>query len=346
MSVPDFIRRARAQRLIGLAAASLVLLGLIGLQSLSGPAEIGGHPRTGSPVLSRADLDKDVARIQVRLADDDYSLVRVGEAWHMDDALGYPVRLDQVGALLAGLSELSWGEAKTGDSRKFDRLGLADPDAGGNGAELRLFDELGNQIAALILGRRDGRLYLRNTTEDLAFLAGGDLPPLQARYGWMDFQVIAVMPSAIEGVVLEPGTGERLHLVRKTNGGPRDFIPGPANQGERLVSGLAAATPALALSRFSPLDVKPESALETERMARHVTLTKDGLEVVTDAYEEPDGYFLTIHAVEADEGAARAADINARAAGWAFRVSRYDWADFVVEIADIVERPLVDAPED
>ena len=346
MSVPNFVRRARARRLIGLGAASLVLLGLIGLQSLTSGAPTDAHPRTGSPVLSEEDLTSEVARIEVRLADDRYSLVRSGESWHMDSALGYPVRLEQVGALLTGLSELSWGEAKTADPRKFDRIGLADPDEGGNGAELRLFDENGNRIAGLILGRRDGRLYLRNTTESLAFQAEGDLPQLQTRHGWMDFEVIAILPSAIEGAVLEPGNGERLHLVRKANGGPRDFIPGPAHQGERLVSGLAAATPSLALSRFSPLDVKPAAELETSRVARHVTLTKDGLEVVTDAFEEADGYYLTIHAVEADEGARRAADINARAEGWAFRVSRFDWADFVVPISDIIERPLVDAPED
>lgn len=346
MSVPDFTRRSRAQRLIGLGAASLVLLGLIGLSELSGPRTIEHHPRTGSPVLDAADLASEVARIEVRLAEGDYALVRTGETWHMDSALGYPVRLDQVGALLTGLSELSWGAAKTRDPRKHDQIGLADPDAGGNGAELRLYDEAGAQIAAFIVGRRDGRLYLRNTGEALAFQADGDLPALQARHGWMDFQVIAVMPSAIAGVVLEPGDGERLHLVRAENGGPRDFVPGPAYEDERLVSGLAAATPALALSRFSPLDVKPATDLETTRVARHITLTKDGLEVITDAYEEPDGYYLTIRAVEADEGAARAADINARAEGWAFRISRFDWGDFVVPISDIVERPIVDAPED
>ena len=196
MSVPNFVRRARARRLIGHGAASLVLLGLIGLQSLTSGAPTDAHPRTGSPVLSEEDLTSEVARIEVRLADDRYSLVRSGESWHMDSALGYPVRLEQVGALLTGLSELSWGEAKTADPRKFDRIGLADPDEGGNGAELRLFDENGNRIAGLILGRRDGRLYLRNTTESLAFQAEGDLPQLQTRHGWMDFEVIAILPSA------------------------------------------------------------------------------------------------------------------------------------------------------
>ncbi|MCI4643558.1 MAG: DUF4340 domain-containing protein [Hyphomonadaceae bacterium] len=346
MSIPEHIRRARGRRLIWLCATSLVLLGLIGLRAMSGPGGMDKHPRTGTPVLSQTGLTSTVARIQVRLADGNYALVRAGDSWHMDSALGYPVRLEQVGALLTGLSELSWGAAKTRDPRKHDQIGLADPDNGGNGAELRLFDAAGDQIAAFIVGRRDERLYLRNTGEALSFQADGDLPPLQARHGWMDFQVIAILPSAIEGAVLEPGGGERLHLVRAESGGPRDFVPGPAHADERLVSGLAAATPALALSRFSPLDVKPATQLETAPVARHITLTKDGLEVVTEAYEEAEGFYLTIHAVEAAEVARRAEDINARAHGWAFRVSRFDWADFVVEISDIVERPIVDAPED
>ena len=346
MSLPEGIQQQRAQTLIAMLATSLVLLGLIFLNGLSRVSDLERHPRSGTPVLAGLDPVRDIARIDVRLADDDYSLVRSGESWRMDSETGYPARLDRVGELLTGLEGLSWGDAKTRDPRKFNQLGLADPDAGGNGAELLLRVAQGDIVAGFIAGRRDGQLYLRGRAEQLSFSAEGDLPPLNSRRSWLDFDVITMVPDAIEGVVLEAPDGERLHLVRQPGGGPRDFMPGPAHAGEKLVSRLAAATPALALSRFSPLDVKPDSELETVPVARHVTLTKDGLEVVSQAYNEADGLYLTIRAVEAAEGARRAEDINSRAIGWAFRLSRYDWGDYTVEISDIVERAIVEPPGD
>ncbi|MEL6663979.1 MAG: hypothetical protein AAFR33_13370 [Pseudomonadota bacterium] len=346
MSLPEAIRRERGRTLLAIGAASLVMLGLIGLDTYSAQPGLERHPRSGTPVLTGLDPIAEVHKIDVRLADDAYALVRAGEGWRLDEADGYPARQDRIGQLLTGLSELSWGEAKTRDPRKLDQLGLADPDDGGNGAEILLRSESGDVLGDLISGRRDGQLYLRNRGEQLAFSGEGNLPPLSSRRSWLDFDVIAMVPDAIAGVVLESPDGERLHLVRPDDGGPRDFVPGPAHADERLVSRLAAATPALALSRFSPLDVKRDTELETEPVARHTTLTKDGLEVISEAYEEADGLYLTIRAIEAAEGARRAQDINDRALGWAFRLSRYDWADYTVAISDIVERAIVAAPED
>ncbi len=104
-----------------------------------------------------------------------------------------------------------------------------------------------------------------------------------------------------------------------------------------LVSRLAAATPALALTRFAPIGVKPAAALATEPVAQHVTATHDGLEVALEAFREAEGVFVTLRAVEAGEGAARAETINARAAGWAFELSRFDWNEFTTPVDEIVQ---------
>ncbi|MEM1105331.1 MAG: hypothetical protein AAGH87_03000 [Pseudomonadota bacterium] len=344
MSLPAPIRRNRARALSIVLAAIAALLAFVAVDAAIGAGGVERSARFGAPVLPGVDLVADVAAIEVRLADETYRLVRNGEVWRQGGAAGYPVRPDRIGALLTGLAGLTWAEEKTRDPRKFSQLGLADPDDGGNGAELILRGDDGEILAGLIAGRRGETLYLRRRGEAVSFAVDGALPPLNSARSWLDFQVIAMVPGAIEGVVLEAGNGERLHLVRQAGGGPRDFVPGPAHSGERLVSRLAAATPALALSRFSPLGVIPETELQSAPVARHTTLTQDGLEVIAQAYEEPGGVYLTLRAVEAAEGARRAEAINARAAGWAFRLSRYDWGDFTPEISDIVERAIVDAP--
>lgn len=337
-ALPETVRRARWRVLLGLAAASLVFLLILLLSGLSGGSGLERHPRSGAPVLARDITAGQIAQIDIVLADESYSLFRTPEGWRMDSPDGYPVIAERIGELLAGLEELSWGEARTSDSRKLDRLGLADSSEGGSGSQLIARDSGGEALTELVFGRRDDRLYLRRPGETLAFSAEGDLPGLRTRSGWLDFSVIAIVPAAIEGVILVEPSGRRLHLTRQPGGGPRDFMLGARHQDLRIINPLAAATPALALSRFSPLGVKPQGELTTQRVARHITLTQDGLEVIVDAYDEPDGNFLTVRAVEAAEGAHRAADINARAEGWAFEVARYDWADFTAPINEIVMR--------
>lgn len=345
MSLPESIRLARRQRLLVLIGAIGVLLLWLILRGLMAEPAIERHERTGTPVFASGEnLAAELASIEVELADESYALLRVGDAWRMDSADGYPARADRIGVFLSGVSELSWAEPRTRDARKLDRLGLADPAEGGNGALISLRNAENDALGTVIAGRRDETLYLRLPGETLAFRAEGELPPLLSRSSWLDFDVLSLLPSAINGVVLRMPSGEELSLMRDPIAGGDAFRLGPRHADERLSSPLAATTPALALSRFAPVGVKPANSLQTRRVARHITLTKDGLEVIADAFEEPDGYFLTLRAVEAAEGARRAEDINARAAGWAFRLTRYDWQDFATPISDIVERPLIDAP--
>lgn len=342
--LPDSVRRRRWRVLIALAAAAGLALLLLIVSGLGGGSSLERHPRTGDPVMLRQAGAGEIARIDVELADESYSLFRTPSGWRMNGPDGFPVIVERIGELLGGLEELSWGEARTDDPRKLDRLSLGDPADGGSGSQLVARDSEGEALIELVFGRRDGQLYLRRPGETLAFSAGGELPGLRTSEGWMDFAVIAIVPSAIDGVVLVETDGRRLHLTRQPGGGPRDFILGPGHTGMRITNRLAAATPALALSRFAPLGVKPASELQTSRAGRHITLTQDGLEVIVDTYEEPDGYYLTARAVEAAEGAHRAAAINARAEGWAFEVSRYDWADFNTQIREIAAPVEVEAP--
>jgi hypothetical protein len=105
-----------------------------------------------------------------------------------------------------------------------------------------------------------------------------------------------------------------------------------------LISRLTTSGPALALSRLAPIDVKPASALETRRVGRHITSTHDGLEVDVSTYREPEGFYITLRAVEAGEGARRAETINTKAEGWAFRLTEFDWNEFTPPVRSIVRR--------
>ncbi|MEM5515912.1 DUF4340 domain-containing protein [Henriciella sp. AS95] len=330
----DKRRRVTIQRLSIVAATLWV--GLI-LMSLFAPSTNDISPRTGDPVLKNFSAVRgDTGSIKVTMADESYTLERRGNDWVMAETGGYPVRTDRLNTLAEGLETLSWGERRTDNPERMERLGLGDPREGGNGVLVQVFATNGALTAEMITGRRGDRLYARDAAETVAFRADGELPPLYTRQAWLDLDIVDVEESAISAVRLTDARGRSMYLTREPGGGPRSFTPAPPHQHDRLRSRLAASTTALAISRLSPIDVKPEADLTSRAVARHITETYDGLEIDLRAWKEPDGYWVTLRAVEAGDAARRAQTINDRAEGWAFKLTEYDWQEFAPRVSSIV----------
>ncbi|WP_300377900.1 DUF4340 domain-containing protein [Henriciella sp.] len=296
-------------------------------------------PRTGSPVLKNfSAVRSDTSRISFTMADESYTLQRRDGEWVMEETGGYPVREDRVATLAEGLETLTWGERRTSDENRLAYLGLGDPREDGNGVLIEIYATNGAKTADVITGRRNETLYAREPGGSTAFRVNGELPPLYTREAWLDLDIVDIDASAISAVRMTDSTGQSLYLARAPGSGPRSFSPAPPYQNDQLRNRLAASTPALAVSRLSPIDVKPASELTTQALARHITQTHDGLEIDLRAWREPDGYWVTLRAIEAGEGARRAQTINERAAGWAFKLTEYDWREFTPSISSIVRR--------
>lgn len=338
----DIRRRHIAERL---TIAAVALWMILILMSLFSPNTSDVSPRTGDPVLKNfSAVRSDTGMIRFTMADTSYTLERREGQWVMAETGGYPVREDRLNELAEGLETLSWGARRTSNPERLDRLGLGDPREGGNGVLVEVFATNGTRTAAMITGRRGEYLYARDPGETMAFRAEGDLPPLYTREAWLDLDITDIDPAAISAVRLSDASGNALYLSREPGGGPRSFTPAPPYHNDELRSRLAASTAALAISRLAPVDVKPENDLSTRPVARHITETYDGLEIDLRAWNEPDGYWVTLRAVEAGEGARRAQTINDRAEGWAFKLTEYDWREFTPRITSIVRRAKPDAP--
>ena len=336
------LRRKRLQALAIIAAVLTVLTLISQIDFNAHPVQTG---RTGQPVLPDfAAIRADAAEIRVTLADESYRLLNGADGWTLEGMHGYPVRASRLADLASGLGGLVWGEARTRDPDKLNRVGLGDPRKGGTGALIEIADEAGNVTASVITGRKGDHLYARRPDETQAYQVEGDLPPLYNRDAWLDLDIIDISPDAVSAVRIFDRYGESLYLQRAVGTSERSFRPGPPFQDFRLISRIAASTPALALTRFQPIGVKPAADLSTRPVGRHITETHDGLEVEVEAYREPDGYFVTLRAVEAGEGAHRGSTINEKAAGWAFELSEYDWNDFTPAVSSIVKPPEIAIP--
>lgn len=331
-----FTRRRSVLTLAGIAVGLWVILGLT---NLTNGAERNTHDRMGQPVLANFSQTRaDAQRIRFTLADDSYTLARSANGWVLEETGGYPIRADRLSELAGGLETLSFGEKRTDDPYKHDRIGLGDPSQGGNGALIEIFGDEDELEHSLIIGRKTDTVYVRAPDQGQTFRAVGTLPPFYNRRAWLDLDIISIDPSAIRSVRILDSMDRSLYLRRAEGADARSFRPAPPNQGDQLVSRLAASSTALAITRLAPTDVKPASDLVSQPIARHISETFDGLEVDLRAYREPNGYWVTLRAVEAGEGARRAEAINEKAEGWAFRIADYDFQDFTPPILSIVER--------
>jgi hypothetical protein len=330
----------RTRRTLAMALLAGVLVLIAALSHLGGGPAMPRSDRTGEPVFPDfAEQRAETSAIRVTLGDESYTLVATGDGWHFGTPAGYPIRQDRLAELSEGLESLVWDTPRTEDPEKLNRLGLGDPREGGTGALIEVLGQDGEPSAALITGRKSDSIYARRPGEPQAFRVTGNLPPLYSSEAWLDLGFLDIHEDAISAVRLTDSEGASLFLQRTIGASDRAFRPAPPYENYRLVSRIAVTGPALALTRFLPIGVKPAAALRTPAVARHITQTHDGLEVDVHAYRERDGFFITIRAVEAGEGAQRAAAINERTKGWAFQLTETDWADYTPLVSSIVRAP-------
>jgi len=310
-------QKMRQRMLIWLGGAALVLSVLLFINSTSS-ARYYGSARSGQPVFPQLENQLEKTKIiRVKIADTAYTLKHAAadsQDWVMIESGNYPVRGDRLSELANGLSSLTWGEARTTDIAKFNRIGLGDPAEGGNGAYVEVLDQDDTTLAAFITGQREDRLYARLPGEVETYRINGALPPFYTREAWLDLSIIDMFPDVIGAVRMTDADGQSLYLSREAGSGPRAFRPAAPYENDRLISRLATSGPALAIR------------------------THDGLEVDVSAYREPDGFFVTLRAVEAGEGARRAEAINTKAEGWAFQLTEFDWNEFTPPIASLIVR--------
>ena len=332
-------QQARRQTIFILTGVAVLLWLLLAATHFTSGATSGAHGQMGEPVLRGFGAARaDAQRIRFSLADESYTLARSSEGWVLEETGGYLIRSDRLSELASGLETLSYDEKRTDDPNKHDRIGLGSPADGGNGALIDVFGVDNELMHSLIIGRKNDTIYVRSPDSDQTYRAAGNLPPFYNRRAWLDLDIIGIEPSAIRSVRITDTGNQSLYLRRAEGGDARSFRPAPPNQDDQLISRLAASSTALAITRLSPVDVKPASDLTTAPIARHISETFDGLEIDLQAYREPFGLWVTLRAIEAGEGARRAQAINGRAEGWAFRITDYDFQDFTPRVRDIVER--------
>jgi len=324
-----------------LGGLCLLVWGLVAITAVfGGPPNPQQHSKFGQLVLPGfAEQRQQAQMVRFTLADDDYALFRTAEGWVMPEAGNYPARRDRIADLMSGFETLRFDARRTSDPGKHDLLGLSDPLEDGNGVLIEFLTDNGTVLYTLIIGRRDDTLYVRDPNSDQAYRVSGGLPPFYNRRAWLDFDILDIAEDAIRSIRLSDRFGASVYLRRAPGEDAMRFRPAPPYQDARVRNRLSVSRTALAITGFAPTDAKPASDLQNRPLARHITETFDGLEVDLRVYNEEDGYWVTLRAIEAGEGARRAQAINEKAEGWAFAIPTIDRRDFTPTISRLISFP-------
>lgn len=361
----------------GFLVLTAVTAALIAGAAVLRPAEPVTAPAAGARFFPNLDAEKinAVDRLRVTAEGKRFTLERKAGKWTVRDKGGYAATFPKIKEALVSLSQLKQFERKTGDPSRYDKLDLEDPDRKGASSK-RLTAFVGDKtVADVIVGKSNSKeilfgrslVYVRLPGDKQSWLAAGD-PKLAAEIGdWLDRDLLDVRTGRIREVVqtaVQTGAdgGDRRVIVGKDKAEDAEFrlrnLPeGREIKGERFLRYIGESLDTLTLE-----DVRPAGEIDFagKAVGGSVFRTFDGLVVTVKlagtGKPDDDEYWMTFEA-GVDEAALlkdkpkagselkpaaevrkEAAAINARTAGWAYKVSstvsrflRYTMADILKE---------------
>jgi len=339
-------QRRMRQGLVALGLACVLIV--LGILAVWRDASHGLAPDVSGPVLPNWSSDASrAAHIEIETSDAQFALVRQEEGWVMPSRGAFPVRAERIAELDAMFSALKFEQAMTRDPEKFDRLGLGDPQTGGQGVAVTVRDEAGETLAELVLGQARGEdgLYIRRRGGVRAYGVQGPALMLGDPGRWLGLEFWAHEASAIARADIQPEYGPAWQVARA--GVSQRFYELRSPTDWRLVTAGAANGVAVAGAQLRFRDVKPAQDLVGAYVARHAAVTFSGLAYEFQFYAEGEARWATISlAALADDAQPRADHFNAQVEGWAFRISEDAYERLTRSLDEVAEPiPGVPAPD-
>lgn len=321
---------------------------------------VDSAPENLYPTLS--ERVNDVHAIAVTSADEAFTIARHGEDWGLENKGGYPVKFEMIKEMLLGLAELKIVESKTSNPEYYDRLGVAGPDAAGEGGQstlITLCDAQGQAIASLIIGNRAEssgrslRQYVRKADEPQAWLVEGSLNVNTTAMNWIDRELLRLPRTRVRSVTITHADGESVHISRDDEGqrafSVSDIPDGYELQRENIADSIANAVGYLRIEDIAP-------AGEIDFAEAQVTVTEfrsfDGLLLTIELLTREDGTWITLCAAFEKTGAEETADdavaaeideMNNRFNGWAFMINTSSASSLMKRMADLTQ-PIESEP--
>jgi Domain of unknown function (DUF4340) len=305
------------------------------------------------------------------------TLERGADGWSVAEKGGYAADVVKLRQALIALSEARIVEEKTSNPDYYDRLGVQPIDAEGATGVAIAITAGDTTLPQLILGdpvNNAGR-YVRRADEATSFLIDRNPDVPNATAQWLTTEIVDVPSADVASVTISHADGESVR-ISKSSADEANFSVADIPDGRELLYPGVANVIANALRELKLDDVAANSADAVTPDVTSEFVTFDGL-VVTLTGRAIDGdNWITIAAsyaadsapppadeqpadettpadapgsatAEADEGAAqpaadpsaRADAINARVAGWRYRIPAHLYDQATRRMSDLLKAP-------
>ncbi len=340
----------RPAQMLALIAAGIALLGS-GLWLLS--RHVADSVLDGQvPVLPlKQDMVNSVVGLRIFKGDGSHAtLARDATHWIVAER-GYAADSGQVRKLLLDLSALQTEEQKTADPALYSEIGVEDP-VGGKSASTGIDIGINSSKLTLIVGKTSGTegTYVRVAGQAQSLLVTPQLAPDADPRHWLDRAVLDIAPDDITAVAVHPQAGPDYAVTRSAPGVVPEVVISPLPHGRELAD---AAAPAPQVGALAALQLDDVRKAGTGAGAVHATFhTRTGLVLALTGYPDAELRYVSFQVTTdvpagrpADLASAqqRAADLNARLAGWEFQVPAYRY-DALFQPLEQLLKPKPTAP--
>lgn len=333
-----------------IAAALAVAAYLVSLRSQTGPVIAEGVGQNVLPLL--ASKLNDAAEVSILRSGESFTFKRTEDGWTLAQKDNYPVKGENIRAMLIALSQLKAVEAKTTKPELYPRIGVQDPGTPTTAAAepeapdaqpptqpslLTIADAAGQTLGSIIIGSQKWgvgttpEVYVRRAGEAQSWLAAGgrvDVP--WEALAWVDRQFLNIPREKWKSVTVTHTDGQTLTSMRVAPTQANFFIENIPD-GRALTSPTAGDSLGGAFTGLSLDDVKAASTLNHALLAsatRTVGTTFDGL-VITARTFELDGRKWSVFEAAAEnpdeqpDATAQANELNAKLSKWVFALPEF-----------------------
>lgn len=330
MTTTEFFADHRRRNLAVLAAIAVLttLLALFAVHVENSESAPRYAPTTFFPNL--AYQLRNAARLHIESKKGAFDVTFTpGKGWVIPQHGNYPASLDQIRQTLVSLAALETIEPKTSRPDWMHYLDL-DPPPRGNAVHLSVYDSGGNTLAALFIGKSEDigdpggaiGLFVRKDGDPQSWLVNSPFAPQSDPADWLDKTVVDVDRARIQDVDVTPANGPSYSVSRVRPSDP-DFTLSPISNGREIANVAAPDGVASSIANFTFADVAPAAKFDVSHATKLVTKTFDGLTVTAQVVQQGADAWAVLSADAAPGNLntqKEARDINARAAGWAYKL--------------------------
>lgn len=347
-------------RILAIVLAGLVLA-LFALRAGNDDSDAGGEllfPHLKGEI-------NDVTNVTItRHGEDEPTVVsRVEQGWIIASRDGYAADVGKLRELLLALADARLVERKTSNPELYERLGIRDPAAEDSDGVLLELQGTSSDYR-LIVGNtaQGGYRYVRIAGDPQGWLIDKNPAIPDSPGGWLEKSIVDIKAAGVRSVVIHHQDGEEIR-IGKESADATDFEVMNIPEGRELSYAAIANSIGGALNALTLDDVRKAEG-STADVVTTTFETFDGVRVVVATVEEEDEYWISVQAaaVEQEPDAApadagqgdatgtaasvtdkesdpveSAASINARVAGWQYRIPEYKANQLTRRFDDILK---------